>query len=201
MSRQAVMCAHDGRRVTIRRAGARVRRSTGGLGGHAQLVTKVYFPREILPLSYVAAALFDLLVGSVVLVALLAWYGRPVTWQLLFAVPVIATTAMFATALAFMLSALQVWFRDIGLVVPLVVYLWMFCTPVAYPLSAVPERYMTAFQLNPMTGIIETFRDVILRPGASSPALPIVSTLTAVVLLPIAYGVFKRAEATMADVV
>ena len=108
---------------------------------------------------------------------------------------------MFATALAFMLSALQVWFRDIGLVVPLVVYLWMFCTPVAYPLSAVPERYMTAFQLNPMTGIIETFRDVILRPGAPLPALPIVSTLTAVVLLPIAYGVFKRAEATMADVV
>lgn len=286
MSGQAVISAHDGRRVTIRRAGARVRRSIGDIGelaqyadllrtlsahrirvrykqsmlglawaivqpvsmmliftlvfgriarvttdgvpyslfaftgllawsflstslnnasqalvSHAQLITKVYFPREILPLSYVAAALFDLLVGSVVLVALLAWYGRPVTWQLLFAVPVIATTAMFATALAFILSAVQVRFRDIGLAVPLVLYLWMFCTPVAYPLSAVPQRYMMAFQLNPMTGLIEAFRNVILQTDAQSPALPIVPTLIALVLLPIAYGVFKRAEATMADVV
>src|SRR5439155_7151829 len=102
--------------------------ATHALVSHAQLVTKVYFPREILPLSYVAAALFDLLVGAVVLVGLLAWNGRPITWHLLLAAPVIAATALLVTALAFLVSALQVRFRDIGLAIPLLLYLWMFCT-------------------------------------------------------------------------
>jgi lipopolysaccharide transport system permease protein len=175
--------------------------ATQALVSHAQLVTKVYFPREILPLSYVAAALFDLLVGSIVLVAMLAWYGRPITWHVLLVAPVIATTAMLATALAFILAALQVRFRDIGLAVPLALYLWMFCTPVAYPLSAVPPRYMPAFRLNPMTDVIETFRDVILRNRIPSPPLPVVPAVFAALLLLLAYALFKRAEATMADVV
>jgi len=175
--------------------------ATHALVSHAPLVTKVYFPREILPLSYVAAALFDLLVGSVVLVAMLAWYGQPVTWRALLVVPVIVTTAMLAAALAFMLSALQVRFRDIGLAVPLALYLWMFCTPVAYPLSAVPPRYVVAFRLNPMTGLIETFRGAVLPNHAGPPLVPVVSAITAAVLLLAAYALFKRAEATMADVV
>ena len=173
--------------------------ATHALVSHAQLVTKVYFPREILPLSYVAAALFDLLVGSVVLVAMLAWYGRPITWHVLLALPVIAMTAMLATALAFVLSALQVRFRDIGHAVPLVLYLWMFCTPVAYPLSAVPPRYMAAFRLNPMTAVVETFRAAILRNQVAS--FPLVPALTAAVLVLLAYAIFKRAETMMADVV
>jgi lipopolysaccharide transport system permease protein len=175
--------------------------STQALVGHAQLITKVYFPREILPLSYVAAALFDLVVGSFVLLGMLAWYGRPITLHLLLALPVVATAAMLTTAIAFALSALQVRFRDIGIAVPLLLYLWMFSTPIAYPLGEVPARYRAVFELNPLTGIIEGFRDVVLRHHAPSPALLAVPLLTAVVLLPIAYALFKRAEATMADVI
>jgi lipopolysaccharide transport system permease protein len=178
-----------------------VNNSTQALVGHAQLITKVYFPREVLPLSYVAAALFDLLVGSIVLLGILAWYGQPISLHLLFALPVIATAAMLTTAIAFALSTLQVRFRDIGIAVPLLLYLWMFSTPIAYPLSAVPARYRAIFELNPLTGIIEGFRDVVLRHHAPSPTLLAVPLLTAAVLLPIAYALFKRAEATMADVI
>jgi len=175
--------------------------STNALVGHGQLITKVYFPREILPLSYVAAGLFDLLVGGVVLLAILAWYGRPITFHLLFAIPVIGTAALLTIAIAFVASALQVRFRDIGIAVPLILYLWMFSTPIAYPLSQVPAKYRTIFEMNPLTGLIEGFRDVILRNHAPSFALLAVPLLTAAVLLPIAYALFKRAEATMADII
>ncbi len=175
--------------------------STNALVGHGQLITKVYFPREILPLSYVAAGLFDLLVGGVVLLAILAWYGRPITFHLLFAIPVVGTAALLTIAIAFVASALQVRFRDIGIAVPLILYLWMFSTPIAYPLSQVPAKYRTIFEMNPLTGLIEGFRDVILRSQAPSFALLAVPLLTAAVLLPIAYALFKRAEATMADII
>ncbi len=175
--------------------------STNALVGHGQLITKVYFPREILPLSYVAAGLFDLLVGGIVLLAILAWYGRPITFHLLFAIPVIGTAALLTIAIAFVASALQVRFRDIGIAVPLILYLWMFSTPIAYPLSQVPAKYRTIFEMNPLTGLIEGFRDVILRNHAPSLGLLAVPLLTAAVLLPIAYALFKGAEATMADVI
>jgi lipopolysaccharide transport system permease protein len=175
--------------------------ATHSLVAHAQLITKVYFPREILPLSYVTAALFDLLVGSVVLLMLLAWHDRAISVYLLWAVPVIAIAALFTTAIALILSALQVRFRDVGLAVPLGLYLWMFCTPIAYPLNAVPERYRILLNLNPLTGIIEAFRSVVIEQHPPMLAPLLLPMLTTAVILPIAYGLFKRAEATIADVI
>ena len=142
---------------------------------HASLITKVYFPREILPLTYLAAALW--------------------------ALPVVVVLAAFATAGAFLLSALQVRFRDVGIAVPLLLYLWLFSTPIGYPLSSVPAAYRPWFLLNPMTGIVESFRRAIvhgMRPELDMLALPV---LAAAVLLPISYVVFKRIESTMADVI
>jgi lipopolysaccharide transport system permease protein len=168
---------------------------------HASLITKVYFPREILPLTYLAAALFDLAVGGTVLGGLLAYYGHPLTWAALWALPVIVVLAAFVTAGAFLLSALQVRFRDVGIAVPLLLYLWLFSTPVGYPLSSVPAAYRPWFLLNPMTGIVESFRRAIvhgMRPELDMLALPV---LAAAVLLPISYVVFKRIESTMADVI
>jgi lipopolysaccharide transport system permease protein len=175
--------------------------ATHALVAHAALVTKVYFPREILPLSYVGAALFDLLVGSSVLVALLAWYGHPFTPRLLLAVPAVGAAAILVTAIAFVLSALQVRFRDIGLAVPLALYLWMFCTPIAYPLSSVPANFRGLFALNPLTGIVESFRQAILFQRGPQLSLLLPPAIAAVVFLPIAYAIFKRGEATMADVI
>jgi homopolymeric O-antigen transport system permease protein len=174
---------------------------THALVSHAQILTKVYFPRELLPLSYVAAALFDLAVGSLVLLGLLAWHEHPLSFGLLLALPAVFTVTVLIAALVFALSALNVWFRDIGLAIPLLTYLWMFSTPIAYPLSAVPARYQWLFQLNPLTGIIETFRRAVLANQAPTLSLLAVPIVTATVLLPVSYVLFKRVEATMADVV
>jgi lipopolysaccharide transport system permease protein len=168
---------------------------------HAQLITKVYFPREILPLTYVAAALFDFCVGSVVLALLLTYYGYPVTWAALYAVPVIVVLTALVTAGAFLLSATQVRFRDVGIAVPLILYLWLFATPVGYPLSSVPPGYRSWFLLNPMTGIVENFRAAIIHGTAPDAGVLAVPLIAAAILLPLAYVIFKRVEATMADVI
>jgi lipopolysaccharide transport system permease protein len=175
--------------------------ATHALVAHAQLISKVYFPREILPLTYVAAALFDLSVGAVVLGGLLAYHGHALTWNALYALPVLLVLTALVTASAFLLSALQVRFRDVGIAIPLILYLWMFSTPIAYPLSAVPNSYQAWFLLNPMTGIVESFRRAVIHgapPEAHVLAVPVV---VAGVLLPVAYAFFKRTEATMADVI
>src|SRR5262249_7841538 len=122
--------------------------STNGLVNHAQLITKVYFPREILPLTYVAAALFDFLVAGTVLVALLVYYRVPVTLNALFVLPIMMVLTLFIISAALVLSAVQVRFRDIGVAVPVALQILMFASPVLYPLAAVPARLRIVYQLN-----------------------------------------------------
>jgi lipopolysaccharide transport system permease protein len=175
--------------------------AVNSLVAHAQLITKVYFPREILPLTYLAAALFDLCIGGVVLAGLLAYYGHSLTWAAIYALPVIALLTALVAAGGFLLSATQVRYRDVGIAVPLFIYLWLFSTPVGYPLSSVPAAYRSWFLLNPMTGIVESFRGAILHGSAPDARLLAVPVLAAVIGLPAAYAVFKRVESTMADVI
>ena len=174
---------------------------TASLVNHTQLITRVYFPREILPITYLIAAAFDFFIGCGVLAVLLAWYGVPVSVQILQAVPIILVLAAWALALALLFSAIQVRWRDVGMAVPLLVQLWMFASPVIYPLSAVPEAWRPWYLLNPLAGIVTAFREVLLR-GTVSDYLPLqYSSLETAIVLPVAYLIFKRTEATMADVV
>lgn len=175
--------------------------ATGSLTGHSNLITKVYFPREILPLSYVAAAVVDFLIASLVLVGLFLYYQISLTIYVLYAVPIIIVMLLFVTAVSFVLSTMQVRFRDIGVAMPLVLQLWMFATPVVYPLSAVPERFRVFYELNPMVGVIENFRRVVLQgvpPDFNSLG---VAAGVSLLMLPFAYAYFKHVEATMADVI
>ena len=175
--------------------------STNGLVSHADLVTKVYFPREILPLTYVIAALFDFLVASIVFAGLLIYYNVQLTWMALYSFPIILVLTCFATAMALLFSATQVRFRDIGVAMPLLMQLWMFASPVVYPLSAVPAWLRPFYMLNPMAGIIESFRRVMLQgqpPDFWSLGVALVASL---VLLSVSYVYFKRVEATIADVI
>jgi len=171
------------------------------LTAHAQLITKVYFPREILPLTYVAAAVFDLVVASSILALLLVYHGHALGWQAAYALPVLGVLVALVTGLAFLLSAFQARFRDIGMAAPLLLYVWMFATPIAYPLASVPPAYRGWFLLNPMTGIVDGFRRAVLHAEAPDPWLLAVPVVMAGILLPLGYVVFKRAEATMADVI
>ena len=174
--------------------------ATNSLVSHFNLVTKVYFPREILPLTYVFAAIADLVVGGAILGVLLAYFDVSLTWRLLYVVPIVATLAVFALAVSLILCAIQVRYRDIGIGMPLALQLWMFATPVVYPLDAVPTEWRALYMLNPMVGIIESFRRVVIE-GASPAGAPFAfSIAAALVLLPVAFLYFKRVEATVADV-
>lgn len=176
-----------------------VSNATGSLVSHSQFVTKVYFPREILPLSYVVASLFDLAVASTLLIGLLIHYRVPLTVNALYAVPLMVVLSCLTNGTAFVLSAANARVRDVGVAVPLLLQLWLYASPVIYPLSVVPARLRTIYELNPMVGVIENFRRVILRgvpPDFHSLAI---SSAVSLLLLVCAYIYFKWIDATMAD--
>ena len=177
-----------------------VSNGTGSLVSHAALVTKVFFPREILPLSYVIAAAVDLIIGSVVLVGLLIFYRVPLTAELLMVVPIVALLSLFATACGLVLSAVQVRLRDVGVALPIALQLLMFASPVLYPLGVVPAAWRTLYLLNPLAGLIDGFRRSVLGMPLDMTALGIAAAIT-LVALPSAYMVFKYADVTVADVI
>jgi lipopolysaccharide transport system permease protein len=175
--------------------------ASNSLVSHNYLITKVYFPREILPLTYVIAALFDLIVAGVVMMAMMVWYQIVPNVQILWAIPAIVVGVVFVLGLALALSTIQVSFRDVGLAIPLVLQIWMFATPVVYPLSAVPARFRPFYLCNPMVGVVETFRRAVLQglpPNFES--LAAAAAISAIVL-PAAFAFFKYREATLADVI
>jgi len=174
--------------------------ATLSLVSHFSLVTKVYFPREILPLTYVIASLVDFLVASTVLMGLLLYYDVSLTVRAFYAIPTIAVLTLFTVAVSLVLSAIQVRYRDIGVAMPLVLQLWMFATPVVYPLSVVPQSWRALYLLNPMVGIIGNFRASILGTGGYDWLAFLIAALASILLLPIAYVYFKRVELSVADV-
>ena len=174
--------------------------ATNSLVSNAQFVTKVYFPREILPATYVIAAFCDFLVASIVLMGLMMYYQIPITINVLYLIPIVIVLTCFSLAMSFLLSATQVRFRDIGVAVPLFLQLWLFATPVIYPLSSVPFRYKPFYMLNPMVGMIENFRNVLLR-GTAPDSSRFIATAISIPLLFVSYVYFKQIETTMADVI
>lgn len=175
--------------------------SAQALVSHQQMITKIYFPREIIPLTYVLSALFDFAIASAILITMLFWYRVTLTHEALFLIPILAVEFLFASALALVLSAFQVKFRDVGIAMPILLQLWMFASPVVYPLAQVPQRFRVLYLLNPMTGIVENFRRVLIQGlGVDLRSLSIAFIATAL-LLPAAYLYFKRREATVADII
>jgi lipopolysaccharide transport system permease protein len=174
---------------------------TNSLVNNSHLITKVSFPREILPLTYVVAALFDFVIGTSILVALITYYSVPLTLNYLYALPIVLLLAMLATAASFLLSATQVRFRDIGIGMPLLLQVWMFATPVVYPLSAVPEGLRGLYLLNPVAGLIDNFRRVVLYDTPPDFFSLGISAAISFLLLIVGYARFKRVEATMADMI
>lgn len=176
-------------------------RCGAGLVSNANLITKVYFPRLIIPIADVITPAVDFLFAFVLLLGMIAWFGIAPTWGLL-AVPLFLLMAMVtALAVGLWLSPLNVRYRDVGHTIPFVLQFWMFASPVVYPVSLVPEPWRLIYSLNPMVGVIEGFRWGLL--GKENPDfLPILVSVAAVLAL-LAGGLvfFKRMERTFADVI
>jgi lipopolysaccharide transport system permease protein len=179
--------------------------ASGALTTHGTLLTKVAFPREILPLTYAVAALVDLGMASTTLVVLMIWHHVGISPTILWAPVAVALLAALLVGAGLLVSALQVRYRDVGLALPIALQLWMFATPVLYPLAVVrhalsPALY-TLYILNPMTGIIETFRRAVVLHQNPDAASLLASVGVVAIVLPSAYLYFKLSERTMADVI
>lgn len=166
-----------------------------------RLITKVYFPRLIIPLAAVCVGVADFVVGLLVLAALMAYYGivpNAAVWTL----PLWALLAVItALSVGLWLSALNVRYRDVRYTLPFLTQMWLFATPVAYPLALVPPEWRFLYALNPMVGVVEGFRWALLG-NAASPGIPVLISTGAVVAL-LAGGLFyfRRTEQTFADIV
>jgi lipopolysaccharide transport system permease protein len=170
------------------------------LVNNANLITKVYFPRLIVPLGAVGAGLIDLAVGLVLLIGLLIWYRMPLTTSLLLVPTLIGLAVVVAVAAGTMLSALTVTYRDFRYVVPFGVQMWMYATPVVYPAAVVPARWRLGLWMNPMAGVIEGFRGLVLGRTVDW-GMVAVSAGVAFVWFAIAATYFARTERRFVDVV
>ena len=169
--------------------------------GSANLVTKIYFPRLLLPLAATAAPAVDFLLSFLMLLVLMAWFHVAPTWHLL-ALPLFMGLAfMTAMATTLWLSSLNVRYRDVGYVIPFMSQVWMYASPVVYPVSVIPEKWRPLYSLNPMVGVIEGFRWALL--GKGTPDFMVIAVSSSVVLALLMGGIvyFKRMEQTFADII
>jgi len=175
-------------------------RSTTSMVTNANIMTKVYFPRLIMPLSSIISPLVDFAVSFLILIAMMVYYGFMPTLNILF-LPVFLLLAL-ATALGvgLWLSALNVKYRDFQYTVPFLIQIWMFASPVVYASSLVPESMRMWYGLNPMAGVIEGFRWALLGTGAPN-AMVLVSVGMVIVLLVSGMFYFRRMEQYYADIV
>jgi lipopolysaccharide transport system permease protein len=166
-----------------------------------ELVTKIYFPRLLIPTSSVLGGLIDIAIGIAMLVGTSLYYGIVPGPHALLLVPLVALTVLTALAATLWLSALNVEYRDVRYVVPFLLQIWLFATPVAFPSSLVAEPWRTVLGLNPMAGVVEGFRWAMLGTSPAPGALVLASVGTALVLFMSGVLYFRRVEHRFADVI
>jgi lipopolysaccharide transport system permease protein len=175
--------------------------SSNSLVDNANVLKKVYFPRLILPFSAVISGLVDFAIAFVVLVGMMAYYGMFPGWSVV-ALPLFIMLALAAAlSVGLWLSALNVKYRDIRYTIPFLAQLWLFASPVAYSSSMVPEKWQALYGINPMVGVVEGFRWVLLDKSAPPGPMLIVSVVTTAVLLVGGLFYFRRMEKSFADII
>jgi lipopolysaccharide transport system permease protein len=173
--------------------------SSSSLISNSYIITKVYFPRLIIPMAIVGVRLVDLLIASVVLFVLMLCYGVGPGKHLLMLPALITLTTAFALAVGAWFSAFTVKYRDVGTLLPVLIQLWMFVSPIIYPSALVPERWRTLYSLNPLVGIVEGFRASFLGLPFNWTSIILATAITMTVLA-IALYTFARWEERLIDI-
>jgi len=174
--------------------------SANSLIAHTSLVTKVYFPRMIIPLAPVLAGLLDLAIALVMLIPLIFYYGIVPSWHILLLPLFILLTTVLAFGVGMSMAALNVKYRDVRYALPFIVQLWLFASPIIYPLSMIRGKWKLLLALNPMTGIVEGFRASLVPRAFDWGAIGI-SVIVTFLIVFISIYAFQRVEDGFADVI
>jgi lipopolysaccharide transport system permease protein len=174
--------------------------AANSLIGNSNLITKVYFPRLIIPSAAVGAGLLDFAIASVLLIGLLLYYDFPVTVEYLMLLPLVALTTLLALGVGIWFSALNVKYRDVRYALPFLIQIWLFVSPIIYPSSLVPDEWRWIMWLNPVTGIVEAFRASLFGRPFLWAALGY-SVVFSLVMLTYASYAFRRMERHFAELI
>lgn len=176
--------------------------SSISLIGNANLISKVYFPRLLVPAGSVVTSLVDFAITLGLLAILMVWYQFAPGWQMLLLIPLLVLTFALSFGTGLLLAALNVEYRDFRYIVPFIVQFGLFASPIAFPTSSVSERWRLAFSLNPMVGIIDGFRWAILRGTTHLDPMTLGMSITMTVMfLWLGISYFRRTERLFADVI
>jgi lipopolysaccharide transport system permease protein len=166
------------------------------------MITKIYFPRLIVPLASVLAGVVDFFIAFVVLLGMMWWFHITPTISAVWAVPLLLLLSLVtALGVGLWLSALNVVYRDIGYILPFLTQLWFYLTPIVYPSSKIPEKWRLLYALNPMAGVVEGFRWALLPTQTAPGPMVAVSAIIAILILISGLFYFRRMERTFADIV
>lgn len=175
--------------------------ATVSLVSNTNLVQQIYFPREIFPISSIIATFYDFLIASSIFIILLIFYKVHITFYALFAVLLLILQILLILGVSFFASALNVFYRDVAHFLTFITQIWMFATPVIYPISVVPEKLRPFYLLNPMAGIIDGYRRVIIQGMPPDWQYLGIATAVTLVVLVFSYKYFKKVEMKFADVI
>jgi lipopolysaccharide transport system permease protein len=171
------------------------------LVNNLNLVTKIYFPREVIPVASVGAALLDFIVALLILGVMLVVYRIWPGIQTLWLVPLLIIQIILTIGVTLLGSALIVFFRDVRFVIPLLTQVWMYASPIIYPVDLVPERWQSYYFLNPMAGLIDGYRRTLVMGAAPQMPALLLAAFISLLLLVISYTLFKRVEPLFADLI
>ena len=175
--------------------------SVNSLVGNSSLITKIYFPREILVYATIAAKIVDLTLASTILVLFMIYFNIPVKISILWVPVIFLVQLIFTLGLSLILSAFNLFYRDVQYLLNLVVLLWMYLTPVIYPVEMIPDQYRFILSLNPMAVFVNAYRQVIL--GGNQPNLQSlgIGVIFSVGIFLLGFSLFKKLEGVFSDVV
>jgi len=171
------------------------------LVNNSDLINKIYFPREIFPISSVFAAFIDYAIASSIFFVMMIFYKVQITLGIFLIVIILPIQIILTLGIAFLFSSLNVYYRDVRYAIPLIIQIWMYASPVIYPITMIPEKYRILYMLNPMAGIIDGYRKIILHGVSPDWNYLLLSAGVAIILLTLSYKYFKKVEMVFADII